>query len=270
MAAEGTAGRAYMNTFEFDGEKYKLASKPQKEWGSDLISALSFRGNERVLDLGCGDGVLTEQLSNLVPDGTVLGIDASIGMIETAKMICKSNLVFVHMDINEIGFENEFDLIFSNAALHWVKDHKRLLKNVYKALKVQGEVLWDFGGFGNCIHFIDVVQEQIKREQYVKYFENYEWPWFMPSKKQYVELISGIGFAVYTIEEVNRDRYFSNASELIQWIDQPSFVPFIKCIPKELKETFRQEIIEEMLRRTQQSDGTYFETFRRIKIYAQK
>ncbi len=127
---------------EFDGKKYKLASKHQKEWGKELISELSFKGNETVLDLGCGDGILTEQLSFLVPYGKALGIDASINMIETAKMLCKNNLDFIHMNINEINFENEFDFIFSNAALHWVKDHKQLLKNIYRALKTHGIIVF--------------------------------------------------------------------------------------------------------------------------------
>ncbi|MDD2960250.1 MAG: methyltransferase domain-containing protein [Lachnospiraceae bacterium] len=259
-----------MNTFEFDGKKYKLASKHQKEWGAELISVLSFKGNETVLDLGCGDGVLTEQLSLLVPYGKVLGIDASINMIETAKPISKNNLEFEHTDINKINYENEFDLIFSNAALHWIKDHKRLLKNAYKALKTHGKILWDFGGWGNCFNFLNVIQNKIMEDKYAQYFIDFEWPWFMPSKSQYIELISTIGFSAYTMKEVNKDRYFSNASEMIKWIDQPSIVPFIQYIPHELKETFRQEVIEEMLKRTQQPNGTCFETFRRIRIYAQK
>lgn len=259
-----------MSTFEFDGKKYKLASKHQKEWGVDLISKLSFKGDETVLDLGCGDGILTEQLSLLVPYGKVLGIDASIHMLETAKKLRKNNLEFVHTDINKIKFENEFDIIFSNAALHWIKDHRKLLKNAYKALKPQGKILWDFGGSGNCSNFLDVIQTKILEDKYVQYFKDFEWPWFMPSKSQYIELILTIGFSSYIIEEVNRDRYFSDAYEMIKWIDQPCIVPFLKHIPYELKETFRQEVIEEMLKRTQQSNGTCFETFRRIRVYAQK
>ena len=259
-----------MNTFEFDGNKYKQASKPQKEWGYDLISELSLKGNEAALDLGCGDGVLTEQLALLVPYGKVLGIDASISMIETAETISRDNLTFSHLDINEMNFENDFDFVFSNAALHWIKDHERLLQNVYKALKAHGKILWYFGGSGICSNFLDVMRRKIQENAYAEYFTDFEWPWFMPSKPQYEELISTIGFSACTIEEVNRDRNFANASEIIQWIDQPSIVPFIEYIPKELKETFRQEIIEEMLTRTRQPDGTYFETFRRIKVYAQK
>ena len=107
-----------MKTYEFDGEKYEIASTPQKEWGQSLISEISLKGTERILDLGCGDGYLTEQLAQLVPNGMVLGIDASVGMIQTAKKICRDNLAFVHMDMNNLHFSDEFDIIFSNAALH--------------------------------------------------------------------------------------------------------------------------------------------------------
>ena len=112
-----------MQNFEFDGEKYKQSSKHQKEWGNRLISELKIKGNEAILDLGCGDGVLTEELSMLVPHGKVIGIDASIGMINTAKKLERNNLIFICMDINDMDFVNQFDLVFSNAALHWVKNH---------------------------------------------------------------------------------------------------------------------------------------------------
>lgn len=259
-----------MNTFEFDGEKYKTASKHQKEWGNDLISEFSFQGNETILDLGCGDGILTEQLALSVPQGHVLGIDASLHMIETAKMIHRNNLVFIHMDINKMHFEKEFDLIFSNAALHWVKDHRRLLKNAYKALKTNGKILWDFGGAGNCANFIRVIQNIITEHPYAEYFNDYEWPWFMPSKAQYADFFSTVGFSSCTIRELNRDRYFPSASNMIRWIDQPCLVPFLKQLPQELKAAFRHKVIEEMLERTLTPDGTYFETFRRIRIYAER
>ena len=99
---------------------------------------------------------------------------------------------------------------------------------------------------------------------------SFEWPWFMPSKSQYDKLISLIGFCDFTITEVNRDRHFSNAEEMIRWIDQPCIVPFLKCIPDKEKTIFRDEVISEMIKKTQQPNGTYFETFRRLKIYAQK
>ena len=259
-----------MKTYEFDGEKYKIASTPQKEWGESLISKISIQGNERIMDLGCGDGYLTEQLALLVPNGKVLGIDASVGMIKTAKKLCRDNLDFVHMDINNLHFSNEFDIIFSNAALHWVKNHKQLLQNSYAVLKAGGMLLWDFGSNGNCANFLTVIQKKITEDKYIDFFKDFEMPWFMPSKNYYTELISDIGYSHFTITEVNRDRFFPSSDEIIKWIDQPCLVPFIECIPNTHKSAFRKEVIEEMLERTKQPDGTCFETFRRLQVYAQK
>lgn len=259
-----------MKTYEFDGEKYKAASSHQKEWGKSLISNISLQGDEIILDLGCGDGHLTEQLSLLVPGGKVFGIDASVGMITTAQKICRDNLVFLHMDMNDLHYSGEFHIIFSNAALHWVKDHRRLLRNSYTALKTGGILLWDFGGSGNCFDFLAVMQKKIAEDNYRDFFRDFEMPWFMPSKAHYEKLISGICFSDYSVTEVNRDRYFATSDEIIKWIDQPCIVPFMEYIPDPLKSTFRREVIEEMLARTRQPDGTYFGAFRRLQVYARK
>lgn len=259
-----------MNAFEFDGEKYKKASRHQKEWGNSLISELSLNGNEEILDLGCGDGSLTEQLAQLVPNGNVLGIDASAGMITAAQKRVKPNLLFMKMDINVIDFQNKFDIIFSNAALHWVKDHKRLLKNAFNALKTGGIILWDFAGNGNCSNFFDVIREKIQSDKYKKYFNHFEWPWYMPTKNDYTQIVADSGFSKYSIVEVNRDRFFSGADEMIKWIDQPSIVPFINIVPDKVKIEFRDDVVRAMLERTLQPDGTCFETFRRIHVKANK
>ena len=87
-------------THEFDGEKYEKASTHQKEWGSKLIDEFDLTGTERVLDLGCGDGTLTAQLAALLPQGEVVGIDASKGMIEAALPKAGKNLRFRRLDIN--------------------------------------------------------------------------------------------------------------------------------------------------------------------------
>ena len=105
--------------FEFDGNKYKEASIHQKEWGAKVIMDLPLKGCEKLLDLGCGDGVLTAKIAALLPQGRVLGIDASHGMIQTANEQKANNLAFQQMDINELPFDSEFDIVFSNAALHW-------------------------------------------------------------------------------------------------------------------------------------------------------
>lgn len=259
-----------MGIYEFNGEKYKQASKHQKEWGNKLIVELRLKGDEHILDLGCGDGALTEELATLVQDGFVTGIDASAGMIETAKKHVKNNLTFLRMDINNINYINKFDVIFSNAALHWVQNHEKLLQNSFVALKPNGRILWNFAGSGNCANFYEVIRKTIKEDKYKKYFIDFKWPWFMPSKSEYEKLVKPIGFSKIEITEENADRYFANADEIIRWIDQPSIVPFLTCVPDNAKDEFRNEVVNEMLQKTMQHDGTCFETFRRIKVNAVK
>ncbi len=142
---------------EFDGKKYEKASDHQKAWGQTLITELDLKGDEHVLDLGCGDGSLTRHIAELVPDGEVLGIDASQGMIDAALPKGTGNLCFKHLDINELNFEDRFDIIFSNAALHWVKDHNLLLRNSWRALRDHGRLRFNFAGDGDCSNFYRVV-----------------------------------------------------------------------------------------------------------------
>ena len=156
--------------FEFDGEKYKKASAHQKEWGGKIIAEFSFSGDEHILDLGCGDGVLTAFLADLVPAGRVLGIDSSKNMVDTARQLEKKNLQFELLDINAIHFTAAFDLIFSNATLHWILNHTRLLNNVYRALKPGGKVRFNFAAEGNCSNFFRVIRDVMADRQFSHFF----------------------------------------------------------------------------------------------------
>ncbi len=255
---------------EFDGKKYEKASAHQKEWGAKLISELSFKGNERVLDLGCGDGVNTALIAELLPDGEVVGIDASKGMIEAAKPKGKANLCFMLMDIDEIKFKEAFDAIFSNASLHWVKDHQRLLGNVYTALRPGGLLRFNFAADGNCSHFFKVVRKAMGLDEFNRYFEDFSWPWYMPSVEEYKPLVDNTELQDVKVWDENADRYFPDTEAMIGWIDQPSLVPFLACVTEKDKSAFRKYVIEEMIQETEQDDARCFETFRRINIFARK
>jgi trans-aconitate methyltransferase len=258
-------------TFEFDGEKYKAASSHQKEWGAKLISELTLTGSEHILDLGCGDGAITFKLAEEVQNGSVLGIDASQGMIETARNTHKkNNLKFENLDINQICFEEKFDLVISNATLHWVKDHDNLLFNIYKALRDNGILRVNFAANGNCASFFKVVKQVMKTPQYAEYFNNFVWPWYMPDIQEYEILVKKSPFSEATIWGENADRYFPNIEEIVKWVDQPSIVPFIECIPECDKKAFRDTVVEKLIQETIQENGTCFETFRRINVNAKK
>lgn len=256
--------------FEFDGEKYERHSTHQKEWGARLIEELGLKGEEDILDLGCGDGALTARLAELAPRGTVVGIDASTGMVAAAQKHLRPNLRFELSDIEDLDYEGAFDLVFSNAALHWVKGHQRLLANVWRALRPGGVVRFNFAAEGNCAQFFSVVQKVMALPEYAEFFAQFEWPWYMPATADYRRLVEEAGFAETSVWGENADRYFPNAAALAGWIDQPSIVPFLQVLSEEARTGFRDVVVADAAKLCRQPNGTYFVAFRRVNVLARK
>jgi trans-aconitate 2-methyltransferase len=255
---------------EFDGKKYEQASTHQKEWGERLIAELDLRGDERVLDLGCGDGVLTARLAGLLPRGEVVGIDASQGMIEAALPKAQANLSFRLLDINTLDFNKEFDVIFSNATLHWVIDHEALLAKVRRALRPGGRVRFNFAGESNCANFFKVVRAAMALPDYAEDFATFVWPWYMPSVAAYTAVAEASGLKDIKVWGENADRFFPDVEAMIKWVDQPSLVPLLAHLPEKKRSPFRDLVVEKMIKATRQDDGRCFETFRRINFLAHR
>ena len=253
---------------EFDGEQYRRASAHQKEWGARLIEELKLTGDERVLDLGCGDGALTARIAALVPGGRALGIDASAGMIASARRLSAPNLEFRLLDINDLPFEAEFDVVFSNATLHWVKDHGRLLENVHRALRDGGRARFNFAGAGNCANLLRVVSEVTALPRYAPLFADFEQPWFMPAADEYRGILQRSPFRRFEVWDEVADRSFPDAQAMTLWIENPSLVPFLEHLPAQDRRAFRDLVVDAMIRATRRPGGTCFETFRRINVLA--
>ena len=233
-----------------------------------MIEELELRGDEQILDIGCGDGRLTAQLAERVPGGSVLGIDASSAMIDGARKHERANLSFTVIDAAQLPFVEQFDLIFSNAALHWLDDHRSLLSLMERALKPGGKVRVSFGAEGNCVNLIGTLRLLLEEERFRTPFAGFKWPWYMPHVDEYRELVRQLPFSNARVWGENADRYFPDSSALFAWIDQPSIVPFVAYLDPATAETFRAAVHEQMLERTLQPDGTCFETFRRLNLLA--
>jgi trans-aconitate methyltransferase len=191
-------------------------------------------------------------------------------MIIKAKELSRDNLEFLHLDINKIDFNEEFDIVYSNATLHWVKDHVKLLASCYRSLKSSGIIRFNFAGDGNCATFNSTVQDAMKRQEFEKYFIGFTWPWFMPKIDEYEQIIRNNNFKEIKIWEENADRFFVSSEEMIKWIDQPSLVPFLREIDEQDKSIFREIVITQMLQKAKQKDDKCFEMFRRINVMAKK
>jgi len=255
---------------EFDGRKYAQASAHQQEWGERLISELSLSGAEHILDLGCGDGRVTAQLAALVPAGQVLGIDASAGMIEVAREKLTGNLAFRRMDINALDFEEAFDVIFSNATLHWITDHAALLPRIRRALRQGGVIRFNFGAEGNCSHLYSVAREAMALPAFSPDFTSFSWPWHFPSISTYGKLVTAAGYRDVQVWGEAIDRAFADQELMLRWVDQPCIVPFLAHLPTDSREPFRRYVHRRMVEETSLPDGTCMETFRRINVFARR
>ncbi|GGD67578.1 class I SAM-dependent methyltransferase [Croceicoccus mobilis] len=128
----------------WDAESYGRHAGFVPALGEPVLELLGPQAGERVLDLGCGDGVLTEKL--VAAGANVMGLDPDAGLLEQASA---RGLHVVRGDAQALNFDSEFDAVFSNAALHWMADHPAVYAGVYRALKPGGRFALECGGFGN-------------------------------------------------------------------------------------------------------------------------
>jgi len=254
----------------WDGRDYERHSAHQRAWGTDLIDQLSLRGDERILDLGCGDGSLTRLLAERVPRGSVLGIDAAVQMLDAARDKCGPNMAVRHLDITDLKDEAAFDVAFSNASLHWVHDHAVVLQAIHRALRPGGILLAQFGCDGNCPNLLACLRRQMATPPFPEAFSGFRWPWFFPTLPAYEELLRESPFTEWRAKTQLRSQRFPSADAIVGWIDNPCLIPFVQALPSKLRKSFRDAVVEEILTYTRQSDGTYLEPFRRINVRAQK
>ncbi len=167
---------------KWNADDYAANSSAQMLWAQELISKLSLGGNEVVLDVGCGDGKISAQLAQVVKDGEVLGIDLSNDMIRRASktfpVTSYPNLRFLHMDAMDVRLPPRFDIAFSNATLHWVKDHPAVLRGVRACLKVGGRIMFQMGGRGNAPGIFRAIDSVIRKPQWHLYYAQFTQPYY--------------------------------------------------------------------------------------------
>jgi len=156
--------------------------------GNAVLDLLAPRAGERILDLGCGDGVLTEKL--VAADATVIGVDADPAMVAAAV---GKGLDARVGDGRRLGFDGEFDAVFSNAALHWMGEPAPVVAGVFRALKPGGRFVGEFGGHGNIAAIRVAVRAVLVARGYrvLSVEENY-----YPTAEGYRAALEGGGFVV--------------------------------------------------------------------------
>lgn len=262
------------NNFEWNPADYAEHSSAQFLWGKGLLELLNLKGNESLLDIGCGDGKITELISHKLLEGKVIGIDSSKDMIRFAKQKYTSesfyNLSFILKNACELNFENEFDVVYSNAALHWIKDQELVLKGAYKSLKNKGRILFQMGGKGNLEEMIEIINATINSKKWKEYFKNFEFPYYFFSNKQYSELLINSRFKIDKVELIPRIMTHENVNGLAGWI-RTTWHPYLNRLQNNFRTDFINDIINNYLKKyPSDSNGKTNVKMIRLQVQAHK
>jgi trans-aconitate 2-methyltransferase len=252
--------------------RYANGSELQRKWAMRHLSTYPFRGNERVLDIGCGDGKITADISFYVPYGQVVGLEPKEAMLDWARRKYSSsdypNLAFYQGDFASMLNVAPFDLVFSTCVLHLVSNHKEAFANVYNTLKPAGSFLAVVPAAQNQL-FFQAINDTIKLPRWMHYFGLYRLSIAPRNCAQFETVLEEVGFKVKRVELVMTEDPFFDIDDFAHWIMGTHRE--VQLLPEHLQRQFAYEIVErylELAPASQRADGSIISQFGHIEIEA--
>ncbi|TMK99844.1 MAG: class I SAM-dependent methyltransferase [Actinobacteria bacterium] len=236
----------------WDGSSYDRISAPMEELGRDVLSRLPLRGDELVLDAGCGSGRITEALIERLPRGRVIAVDVSASMIEAASKRlerftgAKANAARVEVvlaDLLELDLGEPLDAVLSTATFHWIADHDALFARLHAALRPGGRLVAQCGGAGNINGLRGRAHTILEREPYAAHFRTWRAPWNYAGADQTRERLLRAGFAEARcwLEEAPK-----RPEQPREFLSEIVLGPHMQRLPSELREPFMDEVLDEL------------------------
>jgi trans-aconitate 2-methyltransferase len=229
---------------KWNAADYAANSVVQQSWARELIARLDLRGDENILDIGCGDGKVTAEIARAVPKGSVTGADASAEMIAFAKKTFPAgenpNLKFQICDARKISpqtFTQTFDVVFSNAALHWVDDHEKFLRGAGSVLKSCGRLVVSCGGKGNAQDVFLALRPELRLARWRNFFRKMPAPYFFYAPSDYEKWLPKFGFKIRSLQLAPKDATYPGAEGFATWL-RTTWLPYVQRVPENLREEF--------------------------------
>jgi trans-aconitate 2-methyltransferase len=251
---------------------YAKHSSAQLAWAQELMGKLALKGTESVLDIGCGDGKISALLAHAVPEGTVLGIDLSADMIGHARAQYPPkdypNLSFLQMDATNIHIpDKQFNLAFSTATLHWIKDHIAILLGVRAHLRPDGRILFQMGGRGNGAEVFDIAETVLHGPRWKRYFEDFTPPYHFYGPEHYEAWLPRCGFRPLRIELFPKDMRHT-LEGFSGWL-RTTWFPLTDRLPEELRSGLLSEMADAFIKaHPLDSEGTVHVRMVRLEVEA--
>jgi trans-aconitate methyltransferase len=250
-----------MTEKDWDSDLYDARHGFVFGYGRDLTALLDARGGERILDLGCGTGHLTAEIA--AAGAHVTGIDNSPAMLEAARREYP-HIDFLLADAAQFSFAQPFDAVFSNAALHWVREPENAAGCIVRALRKGGRFVAEMGGKGNVASLIAALREAAW--EIAQAPSNH--PWYFPSVGEYASLLERNGLAVQSAALFDRPTELEGEEGLEKWLDM-----FGAAMLSEVPPSLRGQVVELAAKRLAPHmfrDGRWYADYRRLRVTALK
>jgi trans-aconitate 2-methyltransferase len=226
---------------DWDAKTYDRVSDIQYTWALEQLERLELRGDEVVLDAGCGSGRVTALLADRVPRGRVYGVDVAPSMAEHAQKALGERAKIYCQDLVELALPEPVDAIFSNATFHWIPDHDALFAALFRTLKPGGQLVAQCGGYGNIDRFRTLADEVALAEPFAAYFADWQGPWNYADAPVTAERLARAGFADVKTWLEPKSVTPADPRAFVQTV---CLVRHLDHLPDELKGPFIERVLE--------------------------
>ncbi|MRJ48444.1 class I SAM-dependent methyltransferase [Fundicoccus ignavus] len=247
----------------WDAEKYTEDFSFVHQYGESVTELIESDVNSTLLDLGCGNGTLSKSL--LDKGFRVQGIDASKELLELAS-VKYPEIPFIQADATDFSLAKPVDVVFSNAVFHWIDADKQasMLRCVHRALKENGEFVFEFGGHGNN----QLIHESLART-FEEYGYSYDMPFYFPTIAEYATLLEKAQFKVNYAILFNRPTELEGEDGLRDWIQLFVKTPFSVVDNEDHKAVILDTTVKR-LQKTLYKDGKWYADYVRLRMKASR
>jgi trans-aconitate 2-methyltransferase len=232
---------------EWKASEYARISALQAAMAEEILSLLEFKGSERILDVGCGNGKNTSEIAARVPQGSVVGVDASAAMINFAASHYDKtdhpNLEFAVANARHLPFGPEFDLVVSFNALHWVPEQHLALQSIHSALKPGGIAQLRLVPKGERKSLENVIEETRLTPRWTKYFTDFRDPYLRLTPEQYAALAHKNGFVVRS-QHTQAKAWDFESREAFHAFGMVTFVEWSQHVPESERPAFVDDVLD--------------------------
>jgi trans-aconitate 2-methyltransferase len=254
-------------TKEWNAGSYHKVATPQTEWGRRVLSRLALRGDEQVVDAGCGTGRLTGELLARLPEGRLIAIDRSWNMLITARANLRPEFTprvfFARVELPAMPFNGWADLVFSTATFHWVRDHDALFGNILRTLRRGGRLFAQCGGGPNLQHARSLAEDLMRREPFAPYFADWANIWEYATPETTAQRLTLAGFIDVDTTLEPAPTTFVDADSYREFISTVIYNTHLERLPAG---PLRTQFIDEITTRAGREDPPYLLDYWRLNM----